>query len=411
MLEEADIVELLRRWREPPVYDLAADVERQLADVLASLEHMASRDSIRNGRMWMECNSAIAPQIAGHIMKRISFIPTCAHRLHVLYLVHDVLQTEAARKDGVRPLIRAFKPYLLWILRPAYQLALSVSPNGEESQRVLRLLQLWVERAILVNKESEEFRILIQRADLTSAQAASRRMLSSALPRPTAAPTASSSVARPSSAPRGASAVAQQLRPVAGAAGYAGQPAAHYLAGQRPGFPVAGVAVGQAYLTGQRPPYLPPNQVILPGTVLPGLRGYRPHVVPPGSGKQTPETVPVGVMATMLAQYGGRKTGDFVPYRSLDPKMTPQLLPPMEVPTQRLLERVEDFYQDLRDEESDDGRSSSSRSSSRSRSRSRSKSKGGTMSTATATGTTSGTTTVVAGTSAIGAAIPPPAVD
>jgi len=40
--------------------------------------------------------------------------------------VHDVLQTEAARKDGVRPLIRAFKPYLLWILRPAYQLALSV---------------------------------------------------------------------------------------------------------------------------------------------------------------------------------------------------------------------------------------------------------------------------------------------
>jgi len=312
--------------------------------------------------------------------------------------VHDVLQTEAARKDGVRPLIRAFKPYLLWILRPAYQLALSVSPNGKESQQVLRLLQLWVERGIFVNKESEECRILIQRADLSSAQAASRRMLSSALPRPTANPTPSSSVARPSSTPRGA-------------AGYAGQPAAHYLAGQRPGFPVAGVAVGQVYLTGQRPPYLPSNQVLLPGTVLPGLRGYKPHVVPPVPGKQTPETVPVGVMATMLAQYGGRKTGDFFPYRSLDPKLTPQLLPPMEVPTQRLLERVEDFYQDLRDEESQDGRSSSSRSSSRSRSRSRSKSKGGTTSTATAAGIAPATTTVAVGTSAIGAAIPPPAVD
>eukprot|EP00969_Alexandrium_andersonii_P009727 424428-Alexandrium_andersonii.AAC.1 len=37
---------------------------------------MASRDAIRNGRVWIERNSAIAPRIAGRITKRIVFLQT-----------------------------------------------------------------------------------------------------------------------------------------------------------------------------------------------------------------------------------------------------------------------------------------------------------------------------------------------
>merc|ERR1719401_1915180 len=112
----------------------------------------------------------------------------------------------------------------------------------------------------------------------------------------------------------------------------------------------------------------------------PRLQGYRP-LLPHMVGKQTPETVPVGVLATMM-MHAVRRVGraNFVAYRPLDTSLTPQMLPPMEVPTQRLLERVEDFYQDIRDEErgSSSSRSSSrsSRSSSRSRSRSRSRGAG-----------------------------------
>merc|ERR1719251_63056 len=126
-----------------------------------------------------------------------------------------------------------------------------------------------------------------------------------------------------------------------------------------------------------------PTQQPMPGLpaapAMPGprLQGYRPLVMPGMAGKQTPETVPVGVLATMM-MHAVRRVGraNFVAYRPLDTAHTPQMLPPMEVPTQRLLERVEDFYLDLKDDErgSSSSRSSSSRSASRSRSRSRSRS-------------------------------------
>ncbi|CAE7447282.1 Cherp, partial [Symbiodinium microadriaticum] len=155
--------DVLRRWKEPQVLALTPEVERQLHGVLASLEHMASRDAIKSGRLWIECNSALAPHIAGHIMVRVSFLSTCAHRLHVLYLVHDLLQTEAARKDAHAPLVRAFKPYLPWILRPCYQLALQ-SPQGDETSRVLRLVQLWVDRGILSAQEAQApYRVYVLR--------------------------------------------------------------------------------------------------------------------------------------------------------------------------------------------------------------------------------------------------------
>merc|ERR1711920_771942 len=93
-------------------------------------------------------------------------------------------------------------------------------------------------------------------------------------------------------------------------------------------------------------------------------------------GKLTPESVPVGVLATMM-MHAVRRIGraHFVPYRPMDTSQTPQMLPPMEVPSQRLLERVEDFYLDLKDDERGSSSSRSSYSHSRSRSGSRSRSR------------------------------------
>merc|ERR1719401_735956 len=142
-----------------------------------------------------------------------------------------------------------------------------------------------------------------------------------------------------------------------------------HLGGAPFGRPLGGCGYPQFMVPGQRPMM----GGLAPGMPMPGLRGYRPHMLQPQfAGKQTPETVPVGVLATMLLQsrlHG--KGSEFTPYKPLNSALTPQMLPPMEVPTQRLIERIEDFYQDLRDEDREES-SSSSRSSSRSRSRSRS---------------------------------------
>merc|ERR1719221_745574 len=134
-----------------------------------------------------------------------------------------------------------------------------------------------------------------------------------------------------------------------------------------------------AFMAAQRPPMaanFTPGQMLAPAVPRPGFYGCWPHMLPGVVGQHTPETVPVGVLATMLTQFTRRQNSDFVPYKPLDPAQTPQVLPPMEVPTPRLLQRVEDFYQDLRDEERELCSSSSSRSSSRSRSRSRSGGRG-----------------------------------
>lgn len=275
----ASLPELLQKWREPPVASFAA--ESQLAGFLSSLEQVASRDSIRAGRLWIEQHVDSASAIAGHIMKRIVWLSTSSHRLHVLYLVHDLLQTEAVRKDPGRPLASAFKPYLVWLLRPTYQLA-------DEGGKVLRLLQLWVERGILSNQEAEEMRMITVATDLMQAQS--------------------------------------PLGPMAKS----------------------------------------------PSCTDPMQTSSQPRFERP-----TPETLPVGVMATSLISFRKSRKNSragFIPYLPLDEASIPQSLPSIEAPTPRLMERVDDFYQDLRDDErssSSSSRSSSSSSQSRSRSRGR----------------------------------------
>lgn len=331
----------LRRWPEPILYPLVAEAEQQLSEVVASLEQMASRDAIRNGRAWIESNAALAPQIAGSLVKRIRTLPTASHRIHVLYLVHDVLQTQAAKKERIQALVCAFKPYLVWLLRPAYQFALS-GQREEEGQRALRLLQLWVERGILAPAEAEEMQTLIVAPELpalpdTAAQMPAR--VRPALPRPASTPL-------PGMTPAGVSSGVAPRGPVAN----------RFMPGQA----VAGSRGGY----GAGPGGTGPGLIPFP---FPG-RPYQVHL-----GMHTAEQLPVGVMATMMLHAKRQKKTarlDFVPYMPLERVRT---LPPMEPLTTRLMDRVEDFYADLRD----DDRSSSSSSSRSRRSRSRSRSSRG----------------------------------
>jgi len=308
--ESSELADMVARWREPQVLPLGPEGDRQLQEIVASLEQIASRDAIRAGRTWIEANSGAAHAIAGNLMKRIVFLPTCAHRLHILFLLHDVLQTEVSRQEPIRPLITAFKPYLVWMLRPSYQLAQSMSPDGEESSKILKLLALWSERGILTLREAEEVRAIATAKEL---------------PVPSAvAPTLMQQV--------GAQIGAQQAAVARPPVPPQGQPAPSVLG-----------------ILQQMPGMARPVQPALP---VPGFSGVIRPALPavaalPQQGGQTPETVPVGVMATMLKQVSKRGKDlhtAFVPYKPLDPLYTPQTLPPVAPPTARLMERLAEYY-------------------------------------------------------------------
>jgi len=342
------LADLLRRWKEPSVLPLTAEVERQLMGVVASVQQMASRDAIKSGRLWIECNTALAPHVAGNIMKHVVHLQSSSHRLHVLYLVHDVLQTEAARKEAHQPLIRAFKPFLPWILRPCYQLAMRGA--AEETSRVLRLLQLWVDRSIITSQEADELKTIATATEL-----------------PGIAPIPAVVPPPPPAAP--ANTLSSMVNAVASgmASGFTQSPS--MMPGIRPGMPSMVSTLGSAPgVPGLRPP-----MPVMPG--MPQAHGYQRQVISGrNAGPQTPETVPVGVMASMLAQATKQASSEkLVRYKPLDTAATPQILPAMEIPTPRLLGRVEEFYDELKDEErgSSSSRSRSSSSHSRSRSRSR----------------------------------------
>ena len=67
----------------------------------------------------------------------------------------------------------------------------------------------------------------------------------------------------------------------------------------------------------------------------------------PGAATENPESVPVGVMSSMLKQVSRRGKdlhAAFVPYRPLDPFYTPQNLPPLPAPSARILERLSQYY-------------------------------------------------------------------
>jgi len=84
---------LLMQFQEPPRGPpLPPDTEKGLNDVLWSLEKKASGDNIRSGHQWMKLNAKNIKQIACALRERMADLRTFAHKLHVLYLVHDVIQ-------------------------------------------------------------------------------------------------------------------------------------------------------------------------------------------------------------------------------------------------------------------------------------------------------------------------------
>eukprot|EP00929_Paragymnodinium_shiwhaense_P068476 TRINITY_DN34443_c0_g1_i3.p1 TRINITY_DN34443_c0_g1~~TRINITY_DN34443_c0_g1_i3.p1 ORF type:complete len:393 (-),score=67.74 TRINITY_DN34443_c0_g1_i3:119-1297(-) len=302
------LADILQRWQQPQVSPLPPETEKAMRDVIASLELVASKDAIGRGRTWLEANAGIAHAIAGNLMQRIGHLLNFSHRLHVLFLLHEAFMQEASSKqDADRRLARAFKPFVAWLLRPAYQYANATMPGGEDCAKVLKLLQLWTDRGMFSHREAEDVKWIVTTRDLPN--------------------------------PCGSAGGALQGGPFGGKGG--GAPAAH-----RHGYPGHGSQHGMG-----RPPPPPPGAYgggMQHGTaVAPGLQ--RPGMTPAAilQSGLNPETVPVGVMASMLKQVSRRGKDlhiAFVPYRPLDPLQTPQVLPPTAPPTEQLMERLRRYY-------------------------------------------------------------------
>lgn len=344
-----ELLELVRRWPEPAALPLEPELDRRLGEILAGLEHMASRDAIRAGREWLEANVASVSAIASGMMQRMRFLPTCAQRLHVLFLLHDVLQTEFARQEAYRPIITAFRPYLVWLLRPAFQLAQAAMPSADERQKILKLLSLWQERGLLGSTDATEIRVLATAPDLPPAPPKAARVpgLSQQLTglAPGLLQQVQAQVQAQQAQQQVQGLVVPPPRPV--------QLASHTL-GVVQGIPLVPQPAIPALLppagfTGVFRPALP-GAAGVPGAIPPGAGALQPvTAVPlPGRGAQTPETVPVGVMAAMLKQVSKRGKDlhtAFVPYKPLDPMYTPQSPPPVPGATARLMERLAEYYE------------------------------------------------------------------
>lgn len=347
---DSDTTAAYLKWKEPPVYPMSSEAEKQVDELISTLETTASRDLIRNSRQWVETNTSMAAQIAGLLMKRLAYLKTTMHRLHVLYLVHDVLQTEATSKSSSRLLIAAFKPYLVWMLRPCYQMALKATDdekkNDDEAQKVLRLVTLWHSREILDQRQASEIRLLVTAKELPDQKFAVVPSGSG-----TSSKTGGVSGVPGVVGPGGLSGVFPGGVPGGMMAPRPGMPAMGQMVGARPGM-MSGAG-------GLRPPMQP---------------GIVPGAGSPQGGGKTPETVPVGIMAQMMKEISQRAKNlqtAFVPYRPLDPMFTPQSLPPDQPPSQKLLLLLDDFYRQV---SALDERQDLSPDPVRSRSRSRSRS-------------------------------------
>ena len=301
--------ELMKRWPTPEIMPLSPEHERQLTDLLNSLERNSSKEAIAQGRAWVEAHVDLAPAIASNIMKRVVFLSSSLHRLHVLYLLHDIFIHEAQRPDALRPLTSAFKPCLVWMVRPTYQIAQSVLPESEGCEKIRKLLTLWVEKNVLSSQEADEISALMAANDLPSPPQPGRLL--------------------------------QQVGVQMGMTASQMTHGSHGLVGSILG--ALNPGVGQPVSAGPVTPEASgPCQALVPRPAgLPGLPGA---ILPLPS--ENPESVPVGVMSSMLKQVSRRGKdlhAAFVPYRPLDPLYTPQVLPPVP-PNARLLERLAQFY-------------------------------------------------------------------
>ncbi|PFH31939.1 zinc knuckle domain-containing protein [Besnoitia besnoiti] len=325
MAREFDIDSLIMQYQEPPEpAPLSEALAKELDDVVLSMEKQATSTAIRNGRHWIEVNGGgsdeAASSLAAAIRKRQAALGVFAHKLNVLYLVHDVAQNEFVHKKS-SALLSAFKPYLVWMLRDAYQAA---ARDQGPTDKVEKILTLWVKRGIIDEDEQEEMSFLMTSPDLgrylggTSSDIVDRGSFATPPPPPP-----------PDDPVQGHHARHTYMQPGVSPVGYHGEFARHHE-----GSPT--------------PPPPPPRSGPARGSPGGGF-DCRPDDL--GS---TPESIPVGMMATMLRSMSKRAKNmqtAFVPYRALDPLTTPQQLPPPEPPSDYLLDRIRDFYEDLEEVE------------------------------------------------------------
>ncbi|PHJ24657.1 zinc knuckle domain-containing protein [Cystoisospora suis] len=163
LTREFDIDSLVMQYQEPPEPGtLGEALDKELDDVLQSVENQATSTAIRNGRHWIEVNGGNSVDSANLLAfairskqstRAVSFL----HKLNILYLVHDVVQNEFVHKKG-SSLVAAFKPYLVWMLRDAYQAAIK---EQDAAEKVKKILSLWVKRGIIDEDEQEEMSFLM----------------------------------------------------------------------------------------------------------------------------------------------------------------------------------------------------------------------------------------------------------
>ena len=321
-----DLSELMKRWPTPEIMPLSPEHDRQLTEILDSLERNSSREAIAHGRDWVEARVDLAPAIASNMMKRVVFLSSSLHRLHVLYLLHDIFIHEAQRLDTLRPLTSAFKPCLVWMVRPTYQIAQSVMPESEGCAKIRKLLTLWVEKNVLSSQEADEISALMVANDLPSPPQPGRLLQQVGVQMGMTA-----------------SQMTHGSHGLVGSILGALNPGVPPVPGQ-PVPPNSGVAVPVMAAPGNTE--VPaPCQALVPR--LPGQTPGVPGALPLPTPSENPESVPVGVMSSMLKQVSRRGKdlhAAFVPYRPLDPLYTPQVLPPLPPPNSRLVERLAQFY-------------------------------------------------------------------
>ena len=325
-----DLSELMKRWPTPEIMALSPENDRQLTEILKSLERSSSREAIAHGRAWVEARADIAPAIASNMMKRVVFLSSSLHRLHVLYLLHDIFIHEAQRLDTLRPLTSAFKPCLVWIVRPTYQIAQSVMPENEGCAKIRKLLSMWVEKHVLSSQEADEIAVLMAANDLPSPPQSGRLLQQVGVQMGMTASQMQSSHGLVGSI-LGALNPSATGAPIPGAMGNLGNT------------PEVGQVAAPAPATMATPA---PCQALVPRP--PGLQGALPLAIP--TATENPESVPVGVMSSMLKQVSRRGKdlhAAFVPYRPLDPFYTPQALPPLPPPSTRILDRLAQFYRSV----------------------------------------------------------------
>ncbi|KAF8823103.1 zinc knuckle domain-containing protein [Cardiosporidium cionae] len=383
----SNLVSLLMRYQEPTkvIPPLSEELEKELDDVLSSLEHQATADGIRTARHWVEVNCNVmetAKQVAFAMLKKMETVDNFTQRLHLLYVIHDVLQNEALNKEAETHYLEVFKPYLVWLLRPAYQLAIQLQDSSEE--KVTRILKLWLDRNIITETEQREMTTLMEVTTLPSGQTDATKSSTKRRSRfdqgpggivtKAAPPVMEKLPLLPSPIP---------LSPAMTAVAY-GNLSGYPLPLQVPqgaplqtsqfcsllGGPPHSLHSGILPIASQFP-VQSPHQSILPSPFhshsspeMLNTVPLPPHGMPltPSSGfdklpetlSLTPEKIPVGLMSTMLkmlSKRGKNMQTAFVPYKPLDGLSTPQTLPPVEPPSENLLERLDIFYDELQDEE------------------------------------------------------------